>query len=370
MKAARARGRFAILGTRGIPANYGGFETFAEELATRLARRGYEVTVYCREREPGPVYRGVRRRYIPALRHKYFETLGHTFLSTIHLLFHRVDAALYCNAANAVFTPWPRMAGVPVALNVDGLERKRKKWNALAKAWYALSERMATWFPSVVVSDAVHIQRYYRERYGKESAFIPYGAETGKLETAAALETLGLERGAYFLYVSRMEPENNALLVRECFERMETEVKLALIGDAPYARDYIARVRDTKDRRIVAPGGVYGVGYGELQSHCLAYIHATEVGGTHPALIEAMGRGAVTLYLNTPENAEVVGEAGIAFEPDTLEEAMRRVLAMSAEEREALGGRAARRVAERYSWDAVTDQYEALLVGLARRRIG
>ena len=370
MKAARARERFAIVGTRGIPANYGGFETFAEELSTRLARRGYEVTVYCREREPGMVYRGVRRCYLPSLRHKYFETLGHTLLATIHLLFHRVDAALYCNAANAIFTPWPRIAGMPVALNVDGLERKRKKWNALARAWYTLSERMATWFPSAVVSDAVHIQRYYRERYGKESVFIPYGAETGKLETAAALEALGLERGAYFLYVSRMEPENNALLVRECFERVETEVKLALIGDAPYARDYIARVRDTTDRRIVAPGGVYGVGYAELQSHCLAYIHATEVGGTHPALIEAMGRGAVTLYLNTPENAEVVGEAGIAFEPDTLEEAMRRVLAMSAEEREALGERAARRVAERYSWDAVTDQYEALLVGLARRRIG
>ena len=367
LKAAGARGRFAIVGTRGIPANYGGFETFAEELSTRLVRRGYEVTVYCREREPGAVYRGVRRCYIPALRHKYFETLGHTFLSTIHLLFHRVDAALYCNAANAVFTLWPRMTGIPVALNVDGLERKRKKWNALAKVWYILSERMATWFPAAVVSDARHIQNYYRERYGKQSKFIAYGAETGKLETAAALQALGLERGAYFLYVSRMEPENNALLVRECFERIGTDVKLALIGDAPYAREYIARVRDTTDRRIVAPGAIYGVGYGELQSHCFAYIHSTEVGGTHPALIEAMGRGAVTLYLNTPENAEVVGDAGIAFEPETLEEAMRGVLAMSAEEREALGTRAARRVAERYSWDAVTDQYEALLMRLSRR---
>ncbi len=149
---------------------------------------------------------------------------------------------------------------------------------------------------------------------GSETRFIPYGAETGKAETAEVLAQLGLEAGGYFLYVSRMEPENNALLVREAFERVETPVKLALIGDAPYAQEYIERVRDTRDPRVVMPGAIYGAGYHELLSNCLAYIHATEVGGTHPALIEAMGRGAVVLYLNTPENAEVAGGVGIAFE--------------------------------------------------------
>ncbi len=362
------RGRFAILGTRGIPANYGGFETFAEELSTRLAGRGHEVTVYCRDAYPAPEYRGVRLRHAPAIRHKYFETLSHTFLSTLHLMFHRPQAALYCNAANAVFTPLARMAGVPVALNVDGLERHRKKWNSFAQAWYALSERMATWFPNVVVSDAVHIQRYYRERYGKDSVFIPYGAQIGAVTTRAALDRLGLEPGRYFLYVSRMEPENNALLVREAFEKLDTPLKLALIGDAPYAPDYIARVRDTRDERVVAPGAIYGTGYAELQSHCFAYIQATEVGGTHPALIEAMGRGALTLYLDTPENAEVAGEAGLAFRAETLGERMREALAMGPGERAEWGRRAARRVAERYSWDTVTDRYEALLLGLVGRR--
>src|SRR2546422_7200817 len=120
--------RIAILGTRGIPARYGGFETFAEELATRLAARGHQVCVYCRERHTAPQYRGVSLRYLPSIRHKYFDTLAHTFASTLHLLFHRTDVALYCNGANAVFTALPRLFGVPVALNVDGLERKRKKW--------------------------------------------------------------------------------------------------------------------------------------------------------------------------------------------------------------------------------------------------
>src|SRR3979409_765726 len=107
-----------------------------------------------------------------------------------------------------------------------------------------------------------------------------------------------------------MEPENNGLLVRESFEQVETPLKLALIGDAPYAAEYIVQARATKDSRIVIPGAIFGTGYRELGSHCFAYIHATEVGGTHPALIEAMGRGALALYLGPPENGEAAHGGG------------------------------------------------------------
>ncbi len=353
--------RIAILGTRGIPARYGGFETFAEELSTRLVERGHHVTVYCRERHTEKSYRGVTLVYLPTWRHKYFDTLAHTFFSTLHLMFHRVDAALYCNAANAIFTFWPRLVGVPVALNVDGLERKRKKWNRLARAWYLISERLATICPNVAISDARKIAEYYLERYGKRSEFIPYGAEVGALGGTDVLQNLGLVPGEYFLYVSRMEPENNALAVRESFEKVATSLQLALIGDAPYAEEYIQRVRATNDPRIVMPGAIYGRGYHELLSHCYAYIHATEVGGTHPALIEAMGRGAVVLYLNTPENAEVAGDAGIPFEAPELSGKLADLLEMPSQERAEWSRRAMARVAERYSWNAVTLQYEALL---------
>jgi glycosyltransferase involved in cell wall biosynthesis len=361
--------RFAILGTRGIPARYGGFETFAEELSTRLAARGHQVTVYCREKHPEPEYRGVRLAYLPAVRHKYLETILHTGLSSLHVLGSRYDALLYCNAANAVFTWIPRLAGMPVALNVDGLERNRKKWNRAAKAWYRISERLSTWFATAIVTDAEKIREYYQEHYGAESTMIAYGAETGQVASRRVLDELGLEPGRYFLYVSRMEPENNALLVREAFEKVETDFRLALIGDAPYAHDYIRRVRDTRDPRVVIPGAIYGEGYRELQSHCFAYIHATEVGGTHPALIEAMGRRALTLYLDTPENAEVADGAGLPFTHDALAERMRETLAMPESEREAWRIRAEKRVRERYSWDAVTDAYERLLLSLSARRL-
>lgn len=359
--------RIAIVGTRGIPARYGGFETFAEELSTRLARRGHSVTVYCRGRQSQAVYRGVSLVALPTWHHKYFDTIVHTAISTLHLLFHRQNVALYCNAANAVFTLWPRLSGIPTALNVDGLERNRKKWNRAAKLWYLVSERLATFFPSAVVTDAQVIADYYRTRYSKDSTFIPYGAELGKVNTDEALRRLGLERGRYLLYVSRMEPENNALLVRESFEKIANPIKLALIGDAPHAPEYIRRVRDTKDPRVVMPGAIYGSGYGELQSHCFAYIHATEVGGTHPALIEAMGRGALVLYLNTPENAEVAGDTGIPFEVDELRTKLEQMLAMPQQERRRMGERAMARVAELYSWEAVTHAYERLLLSLLGR---
>ena len=352
--------RIAIVGTRGVPAGYGGFETFAEELGRRLVDRGHEVLVYCREKHPGDRYLGMRLQTLPTVRHKYLETIVHTGISTLHLLTQRQDVALYCNAANAIFTWMPRVVGTPVALNVDGLERKRKKWNRVAKAWYRLSEWLSTFCPTRAVSDAIAIRAYYREEYNAETTFIAYGAEMGKVGSRAALDELELEPERYFLYVSRMEPENNGLVVREAFERVETDLRLALIGDAPYADDYIARVRQTKDKRIVIPGAIYGQGYKELGSFCFAYVHATEVGGTHPALIEAMGRGALVLYLDTVENREVAGGVGLPFTVANLADVMRQALELSAAERARLRAAAVERVQDRYSWDAVTDEYVTL----------
>jgi glycosyltransferase involved in cell wall biosynthesis len=274
----------------------------------------------------------------------------------------RFDVVLYCNGANAVFTLAPRLAGMPTVLNVDGLERRRKKWNALARGWYRISERLSLWFPKAVVSDARVIQRYYLERYGKATHCIAYGAETGKVATTAALQEFGLEPESYFLYVSRMEPENNALLVVKAFQRTNVDKKLVMVGDAPYAAGYIREVKSVRDPRIVFTGGVYGQGYRELQSHCFAYIHATEVGGTHPALIEAMGRACCTLFLDTPENREVASESGIPFPKDdaALAAAIEAVGGLPAEERRRKGEQCLEVVRRRYDWEAITDEYEQL----------
>src|SRR3990172_576028 len=363
--------KIAILGTRGIPANYGGFKTFAEELSTRLVERGHQVVVYGRTnniRYRQPTYRGVRLILLPTIPHKYFDTVAHTLLSVLHVLFQDAEVVLICNAANSLFSLVPRLAGKKTAVNVDGLERQRSKWNALGRGWYRISEWLSTFLPNAIVADARVIRDYYRERYGKESFFIPYGAETSRSESRAALDRLGLEPDGYFLYVSRLEPENNALLVVKAFEKVATDQRLVIVGDAPYARDYIAELKSTSDRRILFPGAIYGEGYRELLSHAFAYIQATEVGGTHPALIEAMGCGRCVLYLNTPENREVAGEAGIAFEKSPEQVAIKMILILNNEALRCLHGNyGLARVKERYQWDAVTAQYEQLFERLLNR---
>jgi glycosyltransferase involved in cell wall biosynthesis len=251
---------------------------------------------------------------------------------------------------------------------VDGIERRRKKWNRWARAWYYVSEYLSTVLPNRFVTDAEAIRAYYREHWKADSLFIPYGADTTLATTRETPDRLGLEPYRYFLYVSRLEPENRALDVREAFEQVPVpDMKLALIGDAPYASEYIGRVRDTRDPRIVMPGAIYGLGYAELGTWCFAYVHATEVGGTHPALIEAMARGALVLYLDTPENREVCGDAGLPYsDREELTGLMIAVLRMSESDRRIYRQRALQRVRERYNWDAVTAQYESLMSALRK----
>ncbi len=358
--------KLAILGTRGVPACYGGFETLAEELGRRLVERGHEVTVYGRTGfvdRALSAHRGVRVVVLPAIRTKHLETLSHTALSVAHASRRRFDAVLLCNAANAPLIVVLKAAGIPVALNVDGLERKRRKWGAAGRAYYRLCERLATVLPNALVTDAAVIQRYYRRYYGASSRMIPYGGDLEPPTGRDALERLGLEPGQYLLYVSRFEPENNPDRVAAAYRRVNGQRRLVMVGGAPYAPGLARRVRELADERVLLPGPIYGDGYRQLLFGCRAYIHATEVGGTHPALVEAMGAGRAVLYYDTPENREVAGGAGLGFRFDGAD-ALERVLATVMEDETLLaemGARSVARVAERYSWSRVTDAYEELL---------
>lgn len=366
--------RIAILGTRGIPARYGGFETFAEQLATRLVSRGHDVTVYCRFHYVSPrqlEYHGVRLRVLPTIRHKYFDTVIHTLLSTLHAATQRFDAALVCNAANAPFVPVLRIAGTPVVINVDGLEHKRKKWSWIGRSYYRLTEWLATFLPNEIVTDARVIQEYYQAYHRAESTMIAYGAEIERRLDRAAVRQWRVEPNRYVLYVSRLEPENNAHLVIEAFKKVRTAHKLLIVGDAPYAMDYIRGLRERakRDKRIIFTGFVFGDAYRALQQNAYCYVHATEVGGTHPALLEAMGYGNCVLTLAAPENLEVVGQAGISYSDESdLAEKLERVVRDGSLVK-SYRHRAQERVRHLYDWDNVVDQYEKLFAELAGKPI-
>ncbi len=363
--------RVAILGTRGIPARYGGFETFAEELSARLAAAGHEVTVYTRSHLAVPgltMHRGARVRVLPALRTKALETLSHTALSCLDVRRKTTDVVLLCNAANAPLIPLLHARGLKVALNVDGLERKRRKWGALGRAYYRSCERWSARWADVVVTDAETIARYYRRAWRRDSVMIPYGGDLARPTSMTALRRLSLRPEEYLLYVSRFEPENNPDRVIEAYRRVPGDTPLVLLGSAPYAAALTRRVRAlaAEDRRVVLAGAVYGEGYRELLFNARAYVHATEVGGTHPALVEAMGAARTVFFLDNPPNREVVRDTGVAFTfagSRALERALTEFLATPA--RFALLGEAAReRVAGSYRWDDVAGAYERLLEGL------
>jgi glycosyltransferase involved in cell wall biosynthesis len=351
--------KIAILGTRGVPPAYGGFETFAAELGTRLVKRGHEVVVYCRA-HGADEWNGIHRIVLPAIGGKYFETVSHTLFSAIDALRRDFDAVLLCNAANAFAVPLLRAARIPTAINVDGIERRRRKWNILGRAVYAMGEAFSVHFASRVIADAEVIARYYRENYAAEPVVIPYGSEFPAEPDSDVLQRLGLKSRNYILYVSRFEPENNPLEVVTAYEKVPGAPPLVMVGQGLYAPDLEKELKSHAG--ALFPGALYGPDYRTLQRHALLYIQATEVGGTHPALIEAMASGGAVLALDTPENREVGGDAVSYFDlrpHETLSGMLRDSPTDGFRER------ARRRAADRYGWEAVTDAYERLFLALA-----
>lgn len=366
--------KVAIMGFRGIPAKYGGFETFIEELAPRLVQRNHTVTVYGRSNiidYTYKYYKDVELIILPTISNKYLDTLIHTFLSVIHCSFCNYNIVFMLNAANSIFSFIPRLTGKRVVINVDGLERKRKKWNLLGKFWYLLGEFFSNVFPNEIITDANVIKNYYWKKYHKKSTFIPYGGNTEKVSTIKVLNKFGLKPKEYILYVSRLEPENNAHIVIKAFINVNTYKKLVIVGDAPYSKKYKSYLREIAkaDERIIFTGFVFGEGYKEFQSNAYCYIHATEVGGTHPALVEAMGYGNCVIVNGTEENIEVVFDKGLIYEKNNssdLKQKMQYVIDNPSLIK-IFGDKARQRIKQHYSWDYITDKYENLFLELLER---
>ena len=362
----------ALLGTRGIPASYSGFETCVEQLGQRLVQRGHQVTVYCRSHHityPSMHYKGIRLVKLPTVANKYLDTIVHSFLSSLHALPQRYDVALYFIAGNSPVTWIPRLVGTKTILNVDGLDWKREKWPALAKKYIQFAEYLAIKFPTAYLTDSHVVQGYYRERFNSEPPYIPYGSDISILPPGETLAKFGLEPSKYILFVGRLVPENCAHHLIEAFKGLDTDLKCVIVGDAAYAQEYIAslKVSAADDPRIVFTGYVFGKGYQELGSNAHIFAETSGVGGTHPALIEAMSFGNCVVVHNTAENLETIGDAGFFYDGGAGGDSLRRVLQRLLSEPEAVAEyrqRAQQRAQSCYSWETVTDSYERLFYQL------
>ena len=368
--------RIAFLGSRGIPRCYSGFETCVEELSVRLTRIGHEVTVYNRipfNRFLGRDYQGVRIIRLPTIPGKGTDTLVHSALSTFHSLLRRFDVIYYCGVGSSIFSLPARARGAKIVVNVDGADCQRAKWGRLGRTWLRWSETMAARFADRVIADHPMIQERYRKQFGIECVLISYGAGVINDDPGAdILRKLDLVDHGYFLYVSRLTPENRADLVMEAHLASDSGTPLIVVGDAPYVPAYRERLRSLaaqSNGRIRMIGYQFGENYRQLSYHARAFVFPTAIEATRPVLLEQMGMGAHIIACDTPANRHILGDAAAWFSNEdpvrSLAEQFRRNASAScASPRNC---RVARdRVRELYSWDHVAQQYHELFVKLAR----
>jgi len=356
----------AMIGTRGVPAQYGGFETAVEEVGKRLVERGHRVTVYCRNADQSlDSYLGMELVNLPALRKRSVETLSHTGLSVLHAMRHRPDAAVLFNAGNAPYIGWLTAARIPTAIHMDGLEWKRAKWAGFGAKYYKRAERVAARSGLALIADAQGIADYLKEEYGRDSHLIAYGAPILHPGTERLAE-LDVKPGRYHLVVARMEPENHVDVIVEGYRRSGSTTPLVVVGSAPYGDDHIAHIKSlAADSDVRFVGGVWDQELlNQLYAHARSYLHGHSVGGTNPSLLRALGAGAPVTAYDVNFNIEVT--AGHARFFCTSEDVAMAIKeddddpSSACERGEA--GRA--HVADAYQWDAVSDHYQEMLEGL------
>lgn len=357
----------AIIGTRGYPSYYGGFETAVRKLAPHLANCGWDVTVYGR---PGAKSddpsRDPRVNVVttPGVDNKSLSTLSFGFTSCIHAAWKKPSVALVMNVANGFWLPLLALRGIPTVVNVDGIEWERAKWGRVAKFVFKLGARLTARYGTVLVADSREIARRWQQDFSRESVFIPYGGDASSTTGSDSFP-----KGRYILAVARFVPENTVPEFLQAAERLAADYQIVIVGSSGYG----GPLEDQVEQLVSTTPNVHWLGHVaddqrllSLWKNCGVYFHGHSVGGTNPALVQAMANGAPTVARSTVYNREVLGPEGMFCDPDptAIEEAIRKVMD-SGKEQERLTKVSLKRVQEGYTWDAVCESYEDELAKLA-----
>ena len=356
--------RLAILGTRGIPARYGGFETFAEQLAVRLVERGHDVTVFCEStRAATEEYKGVKLRHI---RTHNLGPLGTVVYDAACLWDARssFDVIYMLGYGSSALCWLPRIWGKQVWINMDGLEWARGKWGPMARWYLRWAEAIAMWTPNRIIADAAAIKANLHSRHRRlpPCDVLPYGCEIVSHARPEELKSFGLEPGSFYLVVCRFEPENHVREIIDGFLDSDTRTRLVLVGDHTSKTAYVQSLAMYNNDRLLFTGPAYEQSKIQaLRYFSRAYLHGHSVGGTNPSLLEAMGCGNVVIAHDNPFNREVLGSAGLFFStPGEIAAAIGRVDSGEAEIA-AMKSNAVERVKQYYTWDRITGSYCELI---------
>jgi glycosyltransferase involved in cell wall biosynthesis len=365
--------KIALIGTRGIPASHGGFETCVEEIGQRLAQKGHNVWVYSKKTDLNKCsrhYKGMTIVTVPRMNIKGFETLFSTIISVFHSLFYRFDLHMVFNGANSPALFIYKILKLKYVLNTDGLEWKRDKWGFLGKNYYKLSERISVLLCNNLISDSKGIHDYYKKRYNADSTIIAYGADIPPVysddKVNPILDKLGISKNNYLLQVTRFEPENYPLLTLRAFNLIKSDCKCLLIGGANFRSLYLDKIENEgrKNKNIILPGFIYHKEHLEIISqNAFCYIHGNSVGGTNPALLQAMAAGRPVIALDCIFNRETLGENGFFYKRN--EHDLSNKICYIFEHSQVAEGKAQKAIEIirlKYNWDLITNQYESLFM--------
>jgi glycosyltransferase involved in cell wall biosynthesis len=367
-----AKPSLVILGTRGIPASHGGFETFAEKLALFLVGRGWHVAVYC-QNEVAVVNERIRTSLWNGVELIHVDVASRGPRATLEFDWHCVrDAArrdsvsLVLGYNGAVFLPYLRLSGRKVLTNMDGIEWKRPKWSVPVRAWFWMNEWIAAWSSQRLVADHPAIADHVATRRPRSAiATIPYGGDPISETSEAPIRAMGLEPDGYLTSIARIEPDNNILTMVEAFSRKRRGFKLVVLGTLLPDNRYHAAVRAAASDEVRFPGAIYDAGtLRSLRFHARAYLHGHTVGGTNPSLVEALWAGNAVIAHDNPFNRGTAGPDQAYFtDADACERRIETAIADATAMRAA--GRAARaRAAEHFNWTAILKAYEAEIAAL------
>ncbi len=367
----RERVPVAIIGIRGLPPRYGGGETASDELGRRLVERGHDVVVYCRlHNHPAPrpaSWNGMRLVHLPSLHTKNLDTPTHILLCVLHLVFReRARIVLLSGVGTSFVIPFLRLFGRKTVMWADGQDWKRGKWGRFARTFLKRSAEFTCKVSDGIVTDTTIAHRFYRDELRRATTYIPYGANIESVDGVQTLGEYGVEPDRYVLFVGRLIPEKGVHYLIEAFEGLRTDLKLLIVGDSPYTPDYVQKLRSTPDPRIVFTGYLFGDGFKQLMKNCRVYVQPSDVEGTSPVLLTAMGYGRPVVVNGIAENRATIGDAGVAFEPGNVAE-LRSILAEILEDPKRLrelGEQSERRVRSHYSWERITDEFQELFAAL------
>lgn len=358
----------AIIGSRGYPYVYSGYETFVKELSERLVQKNIQVKVYCHKSlfPSRPKFvNGIELVYIPTIETKILSQLIHSFLSMIHACTTKTDLILAVNAANGPWGLIARVFGKPTCINVDGMEWLRPKWKGLGARYFRFSAWLATKWYDKIITDAEEMRKVYLEEFNTNSTVIAYGANIRYPQNPSLLNQFQLKAEEYYLVVGRLIPDNNADLLIEGFLAAHSTKKLVIVGDVPYQDKYAQLMKSKAAINVIFLGYVTNSEIlAELYHHCFAYLHGHEFGGTNPTMLKAMAYGSAILALNTGFNQEMLSEGrfGLFFEKNSQSLAG---LMQQVERQESLlknlRSIARNGLTDKYNWDHITDAYIALI---------